>query len=196
MAEEFVPECMMEVLHFRVPTKLMAQSCGLEYASLLEEAQTWLVKALRRFGATTDTLDPETRQKCSAVTVTEDACPFAVESLEEGLRTLCPYLYSVECDVVAPDEALDRFHTLVEEWCGSIRFHNGACAFICDFMRMGDEEREPWLLCADQLFRVKHATSYEILLDFIQVHAGRKTMEELMSSRRLWLRLFLVAHSV
>jgi len=190
MTEECVPECMMEVLHFRVPTKLMAQSCGPEYASHLEEAQTWLVKALRRFGLTTDILDPERRQQCSAVTVTDDACPFAVESLEAGLLKLCPYVNTEDCTGVVPDEALYRFPTLVEDLCCSIRFHNGACAFICDFMRMGDKERQPWLLCADALVRDKHANSYEILLDFIQVHAGRMTMEALRSSSRLWLRVF------
>jgi len=190
MAEECGPESMLEVLRFRVPVELMAQSSGLEFASLLGEAQTWLCKALQRFGATVDLFDPGKRQQCSAETATEDACPFAVQSLEEGMRTLCPYACLKECAVVANDEALGRFQTLVKDLCDSIRFHNGACAFICDFMRMGDEEREPWLLCADQILRVKHASSYEILLDFIQVHAGRKTMEELMSSRRMWLRLF------
>jgi len=182
MADEAVPDYMTEVLHFRIPAKLMAHSCGPECASYLEEAQTWLVKAHRRFGLTTDILDPEKRQQWSVVTVTEDVSPFVLEYLEAGLLDLC---YGV-----VPDEALDSFKSLVNDLCCSIRFHNRACVFIRDFMRMSDKERQPWLLCADELVRDKHATSYEILLDFIQVHAGCMTMEALRSSRRLWLRAF------
>ena len=176
---------MVEVLRFRVPEEFRAHSRVVELEYLIKEAQSWLLKALRRFGAMTDILDPVRRHRCSAVFATDDACPFAVDLLVEELCTLCVYVRTSAC----LDESFERFRSLVSDLCASISFHNRACGFLCSFMRMGDVENERWLHGAEVLYYSKHASTYEILEDFISVHNGRLTRGTLMANSQQWIQL-------